>query len=217
MNLPLIQSKIARACKAAGRNTDAASLIAVSKNQTPDTIRLMLQAGQRRFGENRIQDAMEKWPPLRAEFPDVELHFIGQLQSNKAKEAVSLFDVIHTLDRVSLAEALHKEMQKQNRTLPCFIQINTGDEPQKGGIAPADLENFYRFCQEETDLKITGLMCIPPAEEVPDMHFALLHKLGADLGLPGLSMGMSADFEIAIRYGATYVRIGSVLFDVMKN
>jgi len=217
MNLPLIQSNIARACKAVGREADAAALVAVSKNQTAQTIRPMLQAGQHRFGENRIQDALEKWPPLRAEFPNVELHFIGQLQSNKAKDAVALFDVIHTLDRVSLAEALQKEMQKQNRMLPCFIQVNTGAEPQKGGIAPADLDDFYRFCREEAGLNIKGLMCIPPAEDVPDLHFALLHKLAADLGLPELSMGMSADYETAIRYGATYVRIGSVLFDVMKT
>ena len=215
MTLATIKAGIAAACKEAARKPEDVTLIAVSKNRGEAEILPLLESGQRVFGENRVQEAAEKWPPLRARFPDVELHFIGQLQSNKAKEAVALFDVIHTVDRPSLAEALAKEMQKQNRPLPCFIQVNTGAEPQKGGIAPEELAGFYKTCTADLGLNIIGLMCIPPVEEVPELHFALLHKHARALGLAQLSMGMSGDYPAAIRLHATHIRIGSAPFTVM--
>ena len=207
-----IRQKVAAACGAAGRPLSSVTLIAVTKGRTPEEIRPMLDVGHRVFGENRVQEAEGKWPALRAEYPGVELHFIGQLQSNKAKEAVALFDVIHTVDRESLATALQKEMEKQQRRLPCFIQVNTGDEPQKGGVSPKELVTLHGFCTAQAKLDIAGLMCIPPANDIPDLHFALLRKLAASLKLENLSMGMSGDFESAIRYGATHVRIGTALF-----
>jgi hypothetical protein len=195
----------------------AVTLIAVSKAQPLAKIEAALAEGQRVFGENKIQEAAEKWPAWRARYPDIELHLIGHLQSNKAREAVQLFDVIETVDSEKLATALKGEMDKQKRPLPCFIQVNTGEEAQKGGIAPRDLDKFYRFCTEEVKLNIVGLMCIPPVGDIPDFHFALLDKLAAALHLPQRSMGMSADFETAIRYGATHVRLGSALFDIREN
>lgn len=212
MNLAALEMEIAAACADAGRHRDAVTLVAVSKTQPAEKIRALLLQGQRVFGENRVQEAEEKWPALRESFPDAELHFIGHLQSNKAKDAVRLCDVIETVDRESLAQALGEEMRRQNRSLPCFIQVNTGEEPQKGGVAPQTLEPLFRFCRETAGLDIRGLMCIPPAEDIPDPHFALLHKLGRELALPWLSMGMSADFPRAIRFGATHIRIGSALF-----
>lgn len=191
------------------------TLVAVSKNQPVEKIQALLDQGHRVFGENRVQEAAEKFPALRARYDNIELHFIGHLQTNKAKAAVSVFDVIETVDSMPLADALKKEMEKQKRTLPCFLQVNTGDESQKGGVPPKELEALFRFCKEQAQINIEGLMCIPPVHEIPDLHFALLRKLATELGLQKLSMGMSADFDIAIRYGATHVRIGSAIFHIM--
>jgi pyridoxal phosphate enzyme (YggS family) len=215
MSLEDIRKRIASACKAAGRDLASVTLIAVSKSQPPDRIGDVLKAGQRVFGENRVQEAFERWPKLRVEYPNIALHFIGHLQTNKAKEAVALFDAIETVDSERLAAALKDEMEKQKRNLPCFLQVNTGEEPQKAGVAPHDLEKLYHTCRD-LKLDVRGLMCIPPEGDIPDLHFALLRKLGGELGLPCLSMGMSADFETAIRYGATHVRIGSAVFGDRK-
>jgi pyridoxal phosphate enzyme (YggS family) len=211
MSYAEIKSQIADACKDAKRDKASVTLVAVSKFQPPEKIESVLKQGHRIFGENRVQEAEEKFPLLREKYPDIELHFIGHLQTNKAKDAVRLFDVIETVDRPELAEALRKEMDKQKRELPCFIQVNTGDEPQKGGVSPKDLQSLFKFCKDKK-LKIAGLMCIPPAEDIPDLHFALLNKLAHELGLKNLSMGMSGDFKAAIRYDATHVRIGTAIF-----
>ena len=211
-----IKAQISTACRETGHEPASVTLIAVSKFQPVEKIEALLAAGHRTFGENRVQEAEEKFPSLREKYPDLKLHFIGHLQTNKAKDAVRIFDVIETIDRPELAEALKKEMDKQKRELPCFIQVNTGDEEQKGGVAPKDLAALYKQCKE-LKLDIRGLMCIPPVNEIPDLHFALLHKLAGGLGLKQLSMGMSADFETAIRYGATHVRIGSALFGERKQ
>ncbi len=168
--------------------------------------------GHRLFGENRVQEALEHWCALKEAFQDITLHLVGPLQTNKVKEAVALFDVIETLDRPKLAQALQKEMEKQGRNIPCLIQVNTGNEPQKAGVSVEELPGFLSYCQKECGLNIKGLMCIPPANEPPAMHFALLAKLAKDHGLKELSMGMSADFEKAIPLGATYVRVGTALF-----
>ena len=212
MSYTEIKDGIAAACKDAARKPADITLVAVTKNRDANAILPLLQDGQRVFGENRVQEAADKWPALRAQFPDTALHFIGQLQSNKAKDAVALFDAIHTLDRLSLAEALAKEMQKQDKNIPCFIQVNTGDEPQKGGTALTELPAFYKTCVEDLGLNIIGLMCIPPVEDVPELHFALLHKQAKALGLSNLSMGMSGDYPAAIRMQASHIRIGSALF-----
>lgn len=217
MSLPLVRDKIAAACKAAGRDASSVTLVAVSKFQPPEKIAAALDAGQRVFGENRMQEAQERWPSLIEKYEGISLHFIGHLQSNKAKEAVKLFDVIQSVDSEKLAGALAGEMAKQNKPLPCFIQVNTGEEPQKGGVVPRGLEKLFRFCTEEAKLRIEGLMCIPPENDIPDMHFALLHKMSREFSLPCLSMGMSADFETAIRYGSTHVRVGSALFGIREN
>jgi len=211
-----IKSRITSTCKKSGRDASGVTLIAVGKFQPAEKIEQLLNHGQRVFGENRVQEAEEKFPALRTKYPDLELHFIGHLQTNKAKDAVRLFDVIETVDRPELAEALKREMDKQKRDLPCFIQVNTGDEEQKGGVAPKDLPALFDFCKE-LKLNITGLMCIPPVNDIPDLHFALLHKLAGELCLKHISMGMSADFDTAIRYGATHVRIGSALFGDRKH
>ena len=195
-----------------GRSEGSVTLIAVSKTFQADDIRPVLDAGQTVFGENRVQEAMGKWPELRADYDGVELHLIGPLQSNKAREAVSTFDVIHTVDRPKIAKALKAEMDKQGRDLPCFIQVNTGEEPQKAGIAPKDVDAFVRACREETGLTIIGLMCIPPIDEAPGEHFALLEKIAKRNGLSQLSMGMSSDYQSAVGFGATYVRVGSAIF-----
>jgi PLP dependent protein len=216
MSLPQIKSRIEAACKAAGRPASSVSLIAASKGQSLDKIWEVLDEGHRLFGENRVQEAERRWPPLRAKYPGIKVHCIGHLQTNKAKEAVQIFDVIHTLDSVRLADALHDEMEKQRKKLSCFIQVNTGEEPQKGGVPPKELESLFKHCRE-AHLNIDGLMCIPPHHEIPDMHFALLNKLAHELGLKRLSMGMSADFETAIRYGATHVRVGTALFGIREN
>lgn len=198
------------------RETPSVRLMAVSKTQSPADILPLLQEGQRLFGENRVQEAAEKWPDLKKDYPDIELHMIGHLQSNKAGEAVTLFDAIQSLDRPKLAKALAAEMTKQGKHIPCFIQVNTGEEPQKGGILPQDLKTFYTEATQTHGLNITGLMCIPPAEEHPAPHFAFLHKLGKELELEELSMGMSGDYETAIRYGSTCVRVGTALFGTRK-
>jgi PLP dependent protein len=187
-------------------------LIAVSKTFEAPDIRPVLEVGQRVFGENRVQEAQKKWPALRTEYPDVELHLIGPLQSNKASEAVALFDVIQTVDRIKIAEALAKECQKQGRALQFYVQINTGREPQKAGILPEDGDTFIATCRDDLGLNVVGLMCIPPVDEDPRPHFKMLREMARRNGLVKLSMGMSSDFEIAIAEGATAVRIGSAIF-----
>lgn len=209
--LAAIHDRIAHACKVASRREEEVTLVAVSKTHPAERIRPLIAAGQRVFGENRVQEAAEKWPALRAEFPDLQLHLIGQLQSNKAEEAVALFDCIHSLDRLSLVAALGKAMDKAGRHLPCFIQVNIGAEEQKGGCAIADLPALLAEARS-AGIEVVGLMCIPPAEIEPAPFFALLDKLAADHGLAGRSMGMSDDFETAIMLGATHIRVGSALF-----
>ncbi|ODN72115.1 YggS family pyridoxal phosphate-dependent enzyme [Methylobrevis pamukkalensis] len=207
-----IRDRLARAARETGRDPAAVTLVAVSKTFGAEDIRPVLNAGQRVFGENRVQEAQEKWPALRAEFPGVELHLIGPLQSNKAKEAVALFDVIHTVDREKIAAALAGEMARQDRRPKLLVQVNTGEEPQKAGVAPTDAVAFVARCREVHGLEIAGLMCIPPADENPAPHFALLDDLAKDAGVLWRSMGMSSDFETAIGQGATHVRVGSAIF-----
>jgi len=207
-----IRARIAAAEREAGRDPGAARLVAVSKTFEAADIAPVIAAGQRLFGENRVQEAKAKWPALRAEFPDVALHLIGPLQSNKAGEAVALFDAIHSIDRDRIAGAVAAEMAKQGRTLRLLVQVNTGSEPQKAGVLPGEVDAFVARCREVHGLAIAGLMCIPPADEAPAPHFALLAKFAGRLGLAELSMGMSGDFETAVAYGATYVRVGSAIF-----
>jgi pyridoxal phosphate enzyme (YggS family) len=210
--LASILARIDAARKTALAPAPETRLVAVSKTHPAERIRLVLEAGHRIFGENRVQEAKAKWPQLRAEFSGIELHLIGPLQSNKAHEALELFDVIHSLDRPRLAEALRAEIDRTGRAPVLFIQVNTGEEPQKAGVAPQDAPAFIAYCREELRLPVEGLMCIPPAKEAPAPHFALLAKLAHAHGLSYLSMGMSADFELAIRFGATHVRVGSAIF-----
>jgi hypothetical protein len=207
-----VEQEIARACADARRDLAAVTLIAVSKTFGADAIAPVIAAGQRVFGENRVQEAKAKWPELIAAHPDIKLHLIGPLQSNKAKESVALFDAIHSVDRPSLCQALAKEIAAQNKHPLLFVQVNTGEEPQKAGIAPADADAFIASCRERYGLTISGLMCIPPVDEAPGPHFALTAKIAARNGLEHLSMGMSADFATAIAMGATHVRIGSAIF-----
>lgn len=207
-----IRNRIARAERIARRPAGSVTLVAVSKTYDADAIRPVIGAGQRVFGENRVQEAAAKWPGLRAETADLELHLIGPLQSNKAAEAVTLFDVIHTVDRDKIAAALAAEMVRQGRRLRLFVQVNTGAEPQKAGIDPREAVAFVTRCRDVHALAIDGLMCIPPVEDHPGPHFALLSKLAEEAGVGGLSMGMSADFETAIDLGATHVRVGSAIF-----
>jgi pyridoxal phosphate enzyme (YggS family) len=207
-----VQRRITEAAQAAGRAAKDVTLVAVSKTHGADRVRELLAVGQRVFGENRVQEAEEKFPALKAEFPDLELHLIGPLQTNKAREAVALFDVIESVDRERLAATLAKEMARADRRPACFIQVNTGEEPQKAGILPAELDAFVASCRDVHRLPIVGLMCIPPVNEEPALHFALLAKMAARLGLSKVSMGMSADYETAVRCGATHVRVGSALF-----
>ncbi len=211
-NLRAVQSRIARRVADVGRPPGSVELIAVSKTFPAETILPVLEAGQRDFGENYVQEAKAKWPALRERFPGVKLHMIGPLQSNKAGEAVRLFDCIQSLDRESLAKELAREIAKAGRAPELLVQVNTGSEPQKGGVLPQAAEAFVSRCREAHGLKIAGLMCIPPADQPPSPHFALLAKLARNLGLPVLSMGMSADYEAAIQLGATHVRIGSAIF-----
>lgn len=210
--LEAVRTKIAAAERQANRPTGSVTLVAVSKTFDAGAIRPVLEAGQRVFGENRVQEAQAKWPALKAAFPDVELHVIGPLQSNKAPDAVALFDVIETVDRDKIAAELAKEMRKQGRTPRLYVQVNTGSEPQKAGIDPAGAVAFVQRCREVHGLAIEGLMCIPPADENPGPHFALLEKLAREAGVEKLSMGMSGDYETAIHFGATSVRVGSAIF-----
>ena len=206
-----VHANIARVCKPARREASSVTLIAVSKTHEAPAIAPLIAAGQRVFGENRVQEAQAKWPALKAQYPDIELHLIGQLQSNKADEAVALFDCIHSLDRPSLLAALAKAMDKAGKRVPCFVQVNIGDEPQKGGCGIADLPAFLEAVRA-ADVPLAGLMCIPPADTEAAPFFALLDKLADDNGLAHLSMGMSDDLEIAVQLGASHVRVGSALF-----
>jgi PLP dependent protein len=209
--LTTIRDEIARAAKIAGRSPKAVSLIAVSKMHDADAIRPLIDAGHRMFGENRVQEAQAKWVALKEEAPDVALHLVGQLQSNKAEEAVTLFDAIHSLDRASLVEALARAMDKTGRRPDCFIQVNIGSEPQKGGCVVADLPALLAQARA-ANLPVAGLMCVPPLDVEPAPYFALLAKLGRDHDLTGLSMGMSSDYATAVTIGATHVRVGTALF-----
>ncbi|WFU01778.1 YggS family pyridoxal phosphate-dependent enzyme [Rhizobium sp. CB3171] len=210
--LNAVRAHIAAAEHQAGRPAGAVQLVAVSKTFDAEAIRPAISAGQRVFGENRVQESQGKWPLLKAETPEIELHLIGPLQSNKAADAVALFDVIETVDREKIARALADEMKRQGKALRLYVQVNTGLEPQKAGIAPDDTTAFVDFCRKELGLSIEGLMCIPPADENPGPHFALLAKLAKKSGVEKLSMGMSSDYEIAVAFGATSVRVGSAIF-----
>ncbi len=210
--LATVEHDIARACEDARRDRQSVTLIAVSKTFDAEAITPVIEAGQRVFGENRVQEAKAKWPGLISGYPGIALHLIGPLQSNKAKEAVALFDAIHSVDRPSICEALAKEIESQKRRPELFVQLNSGEEPQKAGVAPGDADAFIAACREKYGLSISGLMCIPPVNEAPAPHFALTAKIAARNGLTKLSMGMSADFAIAIAFGATHVRIGSAIF-----
>ena len=210
--LNAVREEIRLACEGADRPAGAVELVAVSKTMPAAAIEDAIEAGQRVFGENRVQEALRKWPALKELHAGVELHLIGPLQTNKVKDAVALFDVIQTVDRPKLARALAEEMERTGRRPRCFVQVNTGEEPQKAGVAPDEVPEFVELCRETFNLPIEGLMCIPPLDEEPAMHFALLAKLAEELGLPELSMGMSADFETAIVFGATYVRVGTAIF-----
>lgn len=207
-----VRSKITAAERDAGRSARSVELVAVSKTFEADTIRRAIEAGQRVFGENRVQESQGKWPALKAETSGIELHLIGPLQSNKTAEAVALFDVIETIDREKIARAIAEEMKRQGKLPRLYVQVNTGLEPQKAGIAPDYTPTFVNFCRDELGLSIEGLMCIPPAEENPGPHFALLAKLAGKCALRKLSMGMSGDYETAIAFGATSVRVGSAIF-----
>ncbi|MEH2511432.1 pyridoxal phosphate enzyme (YggS family) [Nitrobacteraceae bacterium AZCC 1564] len=210
--LAAVENEIARVCKDARRDRSSLTLIAVSKTFDAGAILPVIKAGQRVFGENRVQEAKGKWPDLMAANSGIALHLIGPLQSNKAKEAVALFDAIHSVDRPSICEALSKEIMKQDRRPELFVQLNTGEEPQKAGIAPVDADAFIARCRDTYGLQISGLMCIPPVNDAPAPHFALTAKIAARNGLKQLSMGMSADFAIAIQLGATHIRVGSAIF-----
>jgi pyridoxal phosphate enzyme (YggS family) len=215
--LDTVRARIAAAAARAGRDADAVRLIVVSKTFGPEVILPVLEAGHRIFGENRVQEAKAKWPELRARFPDLALHLIGPLQSNKAREAVELFDAIHSIDRPKIARAVAQEITKQGRRPELFLQVNTGEEPQKAGVKPGELVALLRLCREELKLDVSGLMCIPPLEEEPAVHFAFLAKLAEEHGLAGLSMGMSEDFETAVEFGATHVRVGSAIFGAREE
>jgi len=210
--LSAVKAEIEKASREAGREPGSVTLVAISKTFDADAIRPVPDAGQRIFGENRVQEAKAKWPALRAEFPGVELHLVGPLQSNKAKEAVALFDAIHTVDRPKIAQALAEEIAKQGRLPRLFVEVNTGAEPQKAGMLPENADAFIAECREKYGLEIAGLMCIPPLQEAPAPHFALTAKIAKRNGLALLSMGMSADFASAIAFGATHVRVGSAIF-----
>src|ERR1700761_3876353 len=210
--LAAVEEAVLRACKEARRDRASVTLIAVSKTFGADAIEPVIEAGVRVFGENRVQEAKAKWPVLMSAYPGMALHLIGPLQSNKTKEAVALFDAIHSVDRPSLCEALAKEINSQKKRPQLFVQLNTGEEPQKAGIAPTEADGFIANCREKYGLDISGLMCIPPVNDAPAPHFALTAKIAARNGLTNLSMGMSADFAIAIQMGATHIRVGSAIF-----
>src|SRR5579871_6263754 len=210
--LSAVEAAIVKACKEARRDRASVTLVAVSKTFDAPAIEPVIKAGQGVFGENRVQEAKAKWPGLMSAYPGLSVHLIGPLQSNKTKEAVALFDAIHSVDRPSLCEALAREFRSQPRRPQLFVQLNTGEEPQKAGVAPADADGFIASCREKYGLEISGLMCIPPLNDPPAPHFALTAKIAARNGLKNLSMGMSADFATAIQMGATHVRIGSAIF-----
>lgn len=214
-NLEMVKSQINKTCDAWDVDQGAVQLIAVSKKQPDDKIDAMIETGHRIYGENRVQDAIARWEKRKEKISDLELHLIGPLQTNKVKDAVKLFDAIHTVDRPKLVRALIKEMKARDKTLSCFIQVNTGEEDQKSGVLPADFDALYQLCQDE-GLRIDGLMCIPPEDELPAHHFALLRKIAQKHGLKNLSMGMSGDFQkaipITINGGRLYIRVGTALF-----
>ena len=211
-NLAMVRAEIAESAQKADRDPADITLVAVSKTKPAALITRALEAGHREYGENRVQEAEEKWPALQEAFPQAELHLIGPLQTNKVRKAVALFDVIETVDRPKLAKALAREMEKQGVRRDCFVQVNTGAEPQKAGILPEDCDDFLRECMETLGLPVVGLMCIPPVDEEPSLHFALLREIARRHGLAGLSMGMSADYPVAVAFGATHVRVGSAIF-----
>lgn len=211
-NLRHVLDDIAEAEREAGRSPGEVGLVAVTKTHDAAHIRPVLEAGHRLFGENRVQEAAAKWPALRAEFPDARLHLIGPLQTNKVRQALELFDVIETVDRAKLARAIAKEAQKLGKAPDCFIQVNTGAEPQKAGVLPQEADGFINGCRDEYGLQVRGLMCIPPIDEEPSLHFALLREIAHRNGLGGLSMGMSGDYRVAIAFGATLVRVGTAIF-----
>jgi PLP dependent protein len=210
--LAAVRQEIDAACREAGRASSGVTLVAVAKTFAAEAIEPVIAAGQKVFGENRVQEAKAKWPPMQARHPGLELHLVGSLQSNKAKEAVALFDAIHAVDRPSLCAALAKEIERQRRHPLLFVEVNTGAEPQKSGVMSEETDAFVKACRETYGLEIGGLMCIPPFGEAPAPHFALLAKIAARNGLSRLSMGMSADFATAIRFGATHVRVGTAIF-----
>ncbi len=210
-NFEDIKRRMKKAERGAGRKEGATQLVAVTKTVSDAALEEALASGHRVFGENRVQEAAAHWADLKTKYPDIKLHLIGPLQTNKAKDAVALFDVIETLDREKLVDALSDEMKKQGKDIPCFVQVNTGDEEQKAGIAPRDVKDFLAYCKK-AGLTVTGLMCIPPVDQPAGLHFAFLKDLARQHGLSELSMGMSADFEKAIRAGATFVRVGTALF-----
>ena len=210
--LAAVRARIAAAARDIGRDPAAVTLVAVTKTFGEADIVPVLEAGHRVFGENRVQEAKAKWPALRSRYPDTELHLIGPLQSNKARDAVALFDAIHTIDRPKIARAVAEEMARQGRRLRLLIEVNTGEETQKAGVSPRDLPGLVGLCRTELGVSVDGLMCIPPHDEEPALHFALLAKLAKEQGLACLSMGMSADFECAVQLGATHVRVGSAIF-----
>jgi pyridoxal phosphate enzyme (YggS family) len=216
-NLESVLANVHTAAHMASRDAAGVTLIAVSKTHGPDLILPLIAAGQRDFGENRVQEAQAKWPALKRASPEVRLHLIGPLQSNKASDAVALFDAIHTLDRPRLAEALAVEMARQGRRPACFVQVNTGREPQKSGVAPEAAAGFIEECRAQWKLPVVGLMCVPPVREQPELHFAFLAEIARRSDLAYLSMGMSADYEAAIRFGATHIRVGSALFGERKG
>jgi len=207
-----VRAEIARACRDAGRDPAGVTLVAISKTFGAEAIEPVIAAGQRVFGENRVQEAKAKWPPLIARHGGIELHLVGSLQSNKAREAVALFDAIHSLDRASLAEALAKEIAHQGRNPRLLVEVNTGAEPQKAGVRPEEADAFLATCRDQYGLTIAGLMCIPPVDEAPAPHFALTARIARRNGLQLLSMGMSADFSTAIAFGATHIRVGTAIF-----
>ncbi|MEZ5934401.1 MAG: YggS family pyridoxal phosphate-dependent enzyme [Alphaproteobacteria bacterium] len=211
-NLRDIAERIRGAAEAAGRSASEVTLVAVSKAQPEERVLAALAAGQRVFGENYVQPAEARWPALKERHPDIRLHMIGPIQTNKAKNVVALFDVIETVDREKLARALAREMSAQARRPDCLVQVNTGEEEQKAGVHPGDADRFVALCQDELGLPVRGLMCVPPVDDEPAMHFALLAKIAKRNGLQILSMGMSADFEVGVQFGATHVRVGSAIF-----
>jgi pyridoxal phosphate enzyme (YggS family) len=216
-NLEEINTKIFDAARRAGRSASDVSLVAVSKVQPFGRVEAACLAGHRVFGENRVQEAIERWPSLRARFPDLKLHLIGPLQTNKVADAVAFFDVIESVDRPKLAAALRREMDKQGVSRPCFIQVNTGEEPRKAGVAPLEADSFITSCRDEHGLDIVGLMCIPPQSEEPALHFALLREIALRNDVASLSMGMSGDFETAIELGATHIRVGTAIFGAREQ